>query len=47
MDRRDRKGIGRRSQTDYITKNYATLFAEWKLQRKSKAEEMTFKAVER
>ncbi len=32
---------------DYITQNYATLFAEWKLQRKSKAEEMTFKAVER
>ena len=30
---------------DYITKNYATLFAEWKQQTKSKAEEMTFKAV--
>ena len=33
------------SQTDYITKNYATLFLEWKRQTKSRAEEMTFKAV--
>lgn len=32
---------------DYITKNYATLFAEWKNKTKSKAEEMTFKAVKR
>ena len=31
---------------DYVTKNYATLFADWKEQTKSKAEEMTFKAVE-
>ncbi len=31
----------------YITKNYATLFAEWKAERNSKAEEMTFKAVKR
>lgn len=31
---------------DYITKNYATLFADWKQQTKSSAEEMTFKAVE-
>lgn len=30
---------------DYITKNYATLFAEWKQQTKSKAEEMTFRAL--
>jgi adenylate cyclase, class 2 len=35
-------GVGR---ADYITKNYATLFAEWKQQTKSKAEEMTFRAV--
>jgi adenylate cyclase class 2 len=33
------------SPADFITKNYATLFFEWKAQRKSKAEEMTFKAV--
>lgn len=31
----------------YITKNYATLFAEWKAKTKSKAEEMTFKSVKR
>ena len=30
---------------EYITKNYATLFAEWKRENKSKAEEMTFKAL--
>ena len=30
---------------DYITKNYATLFAEWKQETRSEAEEMTFKAV--
>lgn len=30
---------------DYITKNYATLFADWKQETESKAEEMTFKAV--
>lgn len=35
------------SAADYITKNYATLFAEWKLQRNSKAEEMTFQAIGR
>jgi adenylate cyclase class 2 len=29
----------------YIMKNYATLFAEWKQETKSKAKEMTFKAV--
>jgi adenylate cyclase class 2 len=29
---------------DYITKNYATLFADWKEETKSKAEEMTFKS---
>jgi adenylate cyclase, class 2 len=32
---------------DYITKNYATLFADWKRETKSPAEEMTFKAVKR
>jgi adenylate cyclase, class 2 len=32
---------------DYITKNYATLFLEWKQKTKSAAEEMTFKAVRR
>jgi adenylate cyclase, class 2 len=32
---------------DYITKNYATLFADWKHQTKSNAEEMTFKAMKR
>lgn len=35
------------SKADYITKNYATLFADWKAQSKSKAEEMTFRAVGR
>lgn len=35
------------SREQYITKNYATLFAEWKKQAGSKAEEMTFKAVKR
>jgi adenylate cyclase class 2 len=30
---------------DYITKNYAGLFAEWKEQTKNRAEEMTFKSV--
>src|SRR5579864_1548149 len=33
------------SRTDYITKNYATLFSEWKRETKSPAEEMTFKGV--
>lgn len=32
---------------DYITKNYATLFAEWKLKTRSSAREMTFKALKR
>ena len=31
----------------FITKNYATLFLEWKARMKSKAKEMTFKAVRR
>ena len=31
----------------YITKNYATLFAEWKEESGSAAAEMTFKAVKR
>lgn len=30
---------------DYITKNYATLFAEWKQEIGSPAREMTFKAI--
>lgn len=30
---------------DYITKNYATLFAEWKRKTKSRAREMTFRAI--
>src|SRR6201997_3229948 len=33
------------SRTDYITKNYATLFSEWKRETKSSAAEMTFKGV--
>jgi adenylate cyclase, class 2 len=33
------------SKTDYITKNYAGLFLEWKGRTKSGAEEMMFKAV--
>jgi adenylate cyclase class 2 len=35
-------GVGREQ---YIMENYATLFSEWKRQEKSKAQEMTFKAV--
>jgi adenylate cyclase, class 2 len=30
---------------DYITKNYATLFADWKIATKSPAQEMTFREV--
>ena len=33
------------SRSNYITKNYATLFAEWTHQTGSKAKEMTFLAV--
>jgi adenylate cyclase class 2 len=33
------------SAIDYITKNYATLFLEWKEKTKSQALEMTFKAT--
>jgi adenylate cyclase class 2 len=33
------------SSSDYITKNYATLFSEWKQQTKSPAREMTFSEV--
>ena len=33
------------TMTDYITKNYAGLFLEWKAGTKSRAEEMTFRAV--
>jgi adenylate cyclase, class 2 len=32
---------------NYITKNYATLFADWKQEQNSSAEEMTFKAIGR
>jgi len=32
---------------DYITKNYATLFNDWKQETGSAAEEMTFKALEK
>lgn len=38
------KKLGVKS-ADYITKNYAMLFAEWRATTKSSAEEMTFKAV--
>lgn len=33
------------SEADYITKNYAGLFAEWKDENETSAEEMTFAAV--
>jgi adenylate cyclase class 2 len=33
------------TEADYILTNYAGLFLEWKAQTKSRAEEMTFKAV--
>jgi adenylate cyclase, class 2 len=35
-------GVG---AADYITKNYATLFSDWKKEKKSNAEEMTFLVV--
>jgi adenylate cyclase, class 2 len=35
------------SESDYITKNYAGLFLEWKARTRSDAEEMTFKVVKR
>jgi adenylate cyclase class 2 len=35
------------SREQYITKNYATLFAEWKREKQSRGEEMTFKALKR
>lgn len=35
-------GVGRE---DYITKNYATLFSEWKQKTQTNVEEMTFKKV--
>jgi adenylate cyclase, class 2 len=31
--------------SDYITKNYATLFSDWKQKTNSRAKEMTFRAV--
>jgi adenylate cyclase, class 2 len=33
------------TDSDYITKNYASLFIEWKQSKRSTAQEMTFKAV--
>lgn len=35
------------SREDYITKNYATLFGEWKQEHQSPATEMTFEAIKR
>jgi adenylate cyclase, class 2 len=35
------------NQADYITRNYAGLFLEWKARTKNGAQEMTFKAVEK
>jgi adenylate cyclase class 2 len=35
------------SGVDFITKNYAGLFAEWKEETKSWAEDMTFKAIKK
>lgn len=35
------------TSADYITKNYATLFAEWRRKTKTPAQEMTFRAVRR
>lgn len=35
------------ASSEYITKNYATLFSEWKQEKKSAATEMTFKALKR
>jgi adenylate cyclase class 2 len=32
---------------EYITKNYATLFSDWKQETGSSAQEMTFRAVKR
>lgn len=33
------------TEADYITKNYAGLFLDWKAQTRSRAEDMTFRAV--
>jgi adenylate cyclase, class 2 len=35
------------SSAEYITKNYATLFADWKQEMRSPAKEMTFDAVKK
>ena len=35
------------SEAEYLTKNYASLFAQWKEETNSRAEEMTFNAVHR
>ena len=35
------------NHADYITKNYATLFAEWKGETRSRAQEMTFQVVKK
>src|SRR5215469_1997413 len=43
IDRTAKKlGVG---QAEYITKNYATLFADWKNENKSEAAEMTFRTI--
>ena len=35
------------NHADYITKNYATLFAEWRRETRSRAQEMTFQVVKK
>jgi adenylate cyclase class 2 len=35
------------NRADYITKNYATLFTQWKKETSSRAQEMTFQAVKK
>jgi len=35
------------SAADYITKNYATLFADWKQETGSSAQQMTFRAIDK
>ena len=35
------------NHADYITRNYATLFAEWKKETRNRAQEMTFQAVKK
>jgi hypothetical protein len=40
------KKLGVRPE-DYITKNYATLFSEWKQETQTNVEEMTFKTIKK